>query len=82
MHTMAGECSSADCGSEYASCCYRRTKTIEPLYMEPGTVLVCILYGMYNCLNISSKEPGGCVLIRALEPIEGIETMKTFRCGR
>ena len=49
----------------------KRTKRSEPMYMAPGTAYVYFIYGMYYCLNISSREPGACVLIRALEPVKG-----------
>ena len=49
----------------------KRTERSEPMYMAPGTAYVYIIYGMYHCLNISSQEPGACVLIRALEPLQG-----------
>ena len=49
----------------------KRTSRTEPMYMAPGTAYVYIIYGMYHCLNISSQEPGACVLIRALEPLQG-----------
>lgn len=49
----------------------KRTARSEPMYMAPGTAYVYIIYGMYHCLNISSQEPGACVLIRALEPLKG-----------
>ena len=49
----------------------KRTARSEPMYMAPGTAYVYIIYGMYHCLNISSQEPGACVLIRALEPLQG-----------
>ena len=49
----------------------KKTKRCEPMYMAPGTAYVYIIYGMYHCLNISSPEPGACVLIRALEPLQG-----------
>ena len=43
-----------------------------------------LIYGMYECLNIVA-EPGGkagCVLLRALEPLAGIERMKKRRGNR
>ena len=49
----------------------RRIGRCEPLYMAPGTAYVYVIYGMYHCLNVSSQEPGACVLIRALEPLQG-----------
>ncbi|XP_018569225.1 probable DNA-3-methyladenine glycosylase [Anoplophora glabripennis] len=57
----------------------RRTQANEPMYMPAGTAYVYMTYGMYHCFNISSKEPGAAVLLRALEPISGIETMQKFR---
>lgn len=60
-----------------ASHSYQGKKTTRngAMFMDPGVCYVYNIYGMYQCLNISSLEPGGCVLLRALEPIEGIELM-------
>ncbi len=41
------------------------------MYMSPGTACVFMMYGMHHCLNISSMEDGGAVLVRACEPVEG-----------
>ena len=49
----------------------KRTERTQPMYMMPGTLYVYFIYGMYHCLNISSEDVGGCVLIRAIEPIQG-----------
>lgn len=49
----------------------KKTRRTHAMYMSPGTAYVYIIYGMYYCLNISSKDTGGAVLIRALEPIDG-----------
>ena len=51
------------------------------LFGPPGFSYVYFIYGMYYCVNVSclpDGEPGG-VLIRALEPVEGIETMAQLR---
>jgi DNA-3-methyladenine glycosylase len=51
------------------------------LFGPPGFAYVYFIYGMYDCLNFSCRpdgEPGG-VLIRALEPIAGLDTMATLR---
>lgn len=51
------------------------------LYLAPGHAYVYFIYGLYNLLNVSS-EPAGIgagVLLRALEPLEGIEEMARRR---
>lgn len=49
------------------------------MYLPAGTCYVYMTYGIYYCLNISSVEPGAAVLIRALEPILGMDSMKENR---
>ena len=44
----------------------RRTDRNAAMFMEPGTVYVYPIYGMYECVNISSQEEGSAVLIRAI----------------
>lgn len=61
------------------SCGGRRTPANEPMYMPPGTCFVYQTYGMYHCFNISTKEPGAAVLLRALEPLAGLNVMEKFR---
>lgn len=59
----------------------RRTPRVEAMYGEEGHAYVYIIYGMYNCFNVvaAEKEIAQAVLIRALEPIEGIEAMALNR---
>jgi DNA-3-methyladenine glycosylase len=51
------------------------------LFGLPGRTHVYFIYGMYYCLNTSAHLPGeaGGVLIRAITPIDGIETMAHLR---
>ncbi|MDZ5254765.1 DNA-3-methyladenine glycosylase [Clostridium sp. LIBA-8841] len=59
----------------------RRTNRTETLYEEPGTSYVYSIYGMYYCLNLISEEKdvAAGVLIRGIEPLEGIEEMSKLR---
>ncbi len=51
------------------------------MFGEPGRVYVYLCYGMYHLLNFTTREEGkpGAVLIRAVEPLQGLESMKTNR---
>src|SRR5277367_1562926 len=58
-----------------------RTARNAVLFGPPGVAYVYFIYGMYYCLNVSCEpdgQPGG-VLIRALEPVEGLATMAKLR---
>lgn len=57
----------------------KRTVRTEPMFMKPGTVYVFSIYGMYHCLNISSAGEGAAVLLRAVEPISGLQLMQNLR---
>jgi DNA-3-methyladenine glycosylase len=61
----------------------RRTERIEVMYGGPGYAYVFIIYGMYSCMNIVTEKVGmpQAVLIRALEPVSGIEKMCELRYG-
>lgn len=59
----------------------RRTKRVEVMYGAPGFSYVYLIYGMYNCFNIVTNVLGTpqAVLIRAVEPLEGLEAMAQYR---
>src|SRR5512142_1043441 len=51
------------------------------LFGPAGHAYVYAIYGRYFCMNISCEVEGraGCVLLRALEPVAGIEQMARNR---
>lgn len=59
----------------------KRTPRVEPLYGRPGIAYVYFIYGMYYCFNIITKEEGSPegVLIRAVEPLEGLDVISELR---
>ncbi len=55
----------------------RRTKRTEIMYWQAGTIYVYLIYGIYSLFNIvtNKEDIPHAILIRAIEPLDGVETM-------
>jgi DNA-3-methyladenine glycosylase len=61
----------------------RRTARTEVMFHEAGTIYTYFIYGMHTCFNLVSgpvNKPEA-ILIRAIEPVKGIDIMKNRRSG-
>ncbi len=67
-------------GRDPASHAFKRTERSALMYDTHGHVYVYLIYGMYECINFTTeRNQPGAVLIRAVEPLKGIERMKKNR---
>jgi DNA-3-methyladenine glycosylase len=57
------------------------TPRTQVIFGEPGHAYIYLIYGIYECLNLVCEPEGfaGCVLIRALEPVAGLDEMRIRR---
>lgn len=73
-------------GEEDLACHARagRTPRTEVMYGEPGSAYIYFTYGMHWLLNCVCMQAGypAAVLLRAMQPLEGIEQIAARRSGR
>jgi len=62
----------------------RRTQRNASMYLDGGCAYVYFTYGMHYCFNIVAErtDQPTAALIRALEPTEGLGTMRQNRAGK
>lgn len=86
MHRLAGVIVETEAyghaDDEASHACRGMTERNAIMFGPVGRAYVYFTYGNHFCVNISARSPdtqAGAVLIRGIEPVEGIDMMKKLR---